>query len=45
MTSGTKPSLAGSVAVVTGGSRGIGYGIATALAKLGANLVITAKNA
>lgn len=45
MTSGTKPSLAGSVAVVTGGSRGIGYGIATALAKLGANVVITAKNA
>ena len=45
MTSGTKPCLTGSVAVVTGSSRGIGYGIATALAKLGANVVITAKNA
>jgi 3-oxoacyl-[acyl-carrier protein] reductase len=38
-------SLAGSVAVVTGGSRGIGYGIAAALARLGANVVITGRNA
>ena len=45
MTSDTKPSLAGSVAVVTGGSRGIGYGIATAIVKIGANDVITGKNA
>jgi 3-oxoacyl-[acyl-carrier protein] reductase len=44
MTSNTTPSLAESVALVTGGSRGIGYGIATALAKLGANVVITGKN-
>lgn len=41
----TTPSLTGSVAVVTGGSRGIGYGVATALANLGASVVITAKNA
>jgi 3-oxoacyl-[acyl-carrier protein] reductase len=41
----TRYSLAGSVAVVTGGSRGIGYGIATTLAKLGAYVVITGKNA
>ena len=45
MTLEAKPSVMGSVAVVTGGSRGIGYGIATALAKLGANVVITARNA
>src|SRR5215469_17799287 len=45
MTSEKQSSLSGSVAVVSGGSRGIGYGIATALAKLGANVVITAKNA
>lgn len=44
MASNETPSLAESVAVVTGGSRGIGYGIATALAKLGANVVITGKN-
>ena len=45
MTSETKLSLTGSVAVVTGGSRGIGYGIAAALATLGADVVITGKNA
>jgi len=45
MTVEAKPSVMGSVAVVTGGSRGIGYGIATALAKLGAHVVITARNA
>src|SRR5215831_4386 len=45
MTVEAKPSVMGSVAVVTGGSRGIGYGIATALAKLGARVVITARNA
>jgi len=45
MTSGTAQTLTGSTAVVTGGGRGIGYGIATALARLGANLVITGRNA
>jgi 3-oxoacyl-[acyl-carrier protein] reductase len=45
VTSDPNPALAGSVALVTGGSRGIGYGIATALAKLGANVVITGRNA
>ena len=39
------PSLTDSVAVVTGGSRGIGYGVAAALADLGASVVITARNA
>jgi len=38
-------SLNGSVALVTGGSRGIGYGIAATLTTLGANVVITGKNA
>jgi len=45
LTANASLPLACSVAVVTGGSRGIGYGIATALAKLGANVVITGKNA
>ncbi len=45
MSSDSKRALSGSVAVVTGGSRGIGYGIATALAKLGANIVITGRDA
>ena len=45
MTANAVLPLARTVAVVTGGSRGIGYGIATALAKLGANVVITGKNA
>ena len=45
MTSDIRPSLGGSVALVTGGSRGIGFGIATALTKLGANVVITGRNA
>jgi 3-oxoacyl-[acyl-carrier protein] reductase len=44
MSSQVNPSLTASVAVVTGGSRGIGYGIATSLAKLGATVVITGKN-
>src|SRR5271165_4101631 len=38
------PALLGSVAVVTGGGRGIGYGIATVLADMGATLVITGRD-
>jgi NAD(P)-dependent dehydrogenase (short-subunit alcohol dehydrogenase family) len=41
MTFDPNPALLGSVAVVTGGGRGIGYGIATVLADMGATLVIT----
>jgi 3-oxoacyl-[acyl-carrier protein] reductase len=44
MTSHPTPSLSGSVAVVTGGSRGIGYAIAATLVQMGANVVITARN-
>jgi NAD(P)-dependent dehydrogenase (short-subunit alcohol dehydrogenase family) len=44
MRSVSTPSMTGSVAVVTGGSRGIGYGIAVVLAKMGAVVVITARN-
>ncbi len=45
MPSDSKLALSGSVAVVTGGGRGIGYGVATALAKLGAIVVITGRDA
>lgn len=38
-------SFAGKVVVVTGGSRGIGLGIATGFAKLNADVVICSKNA
>src|SRR5271157_5568756 len=38
------PSLQGSVAVVTGGSRGIGYSVAAALGSLGASVVITGRS-
>ena len=35
--------LDGKVAIITGGGRGIGYGISTAFAKEGANLVLTGR--
>src|SRR5688572_10625579 len=38
-------SLEGKVAIVTGGSRGIGKGIAAALASAGAQVMITSRNA
>jgi 3-oxoacyl-[acyl-carrier protein] reductase len=44
MQSAKAPALSGSVAVVTGGSRGIGFAIATALADLGATVVITGRD-
>ena len=37
--------LAGKVVIVTGGTMGIGFGMATRLAKYGANIVITSRNA
>lgn len=37
-------NLTGGVAIVTGGSRGIGYGIATALAQAGANIGVVSRH-
>lgn len=46
MTSVFRPDLyAGSVAVITGGGSGIGYGIATLLHSLGATVVLASRNA
>jgi len=45
MPSPSSGPLSGQVSVVTGGSRGIGYGIAAALAHLGASVVITGRDA
>lgn len=36
-------SLKGKTAIVTGGYRGVGFGVATALAQAGANVVLTAR--
>ena len=44
MPSALTTPLAGLVAVVTGGNRGIGFGIATTLANLGARVVITGRD-
>lgn len=44
MESGPTSTLSGSVAVVTGGGRGIGLGIAAALAGRGATVVITGRD-
>ncbi len=43
--SGSQLRLSGKVAVVTGGSRGIGYAVARALAAEGCNVVIAARDA
>ena len=40
----TTSAISGSVAVVTGGSRGIGLGIATALGDMGATVIITGRD-
>ena len=37
-------SLKDKVVIITGGGRGIGYGLSTAFAKAGAKLVITGRN-
>ena len=37
-------TLQNKVAIITGGGRGIGFGLAKAFAKAGANLVITGRN-
>ncbi|MCL1828939.1 MAG: glucose 1-dehydrogenase [Oscillospiraceae bacterium] len=37
--------LSGKTAIITGGSKGIGYGIAATFARFGANVVITARTA
>ena len=44
-TSPTLPKLANSVAIVSGGGRGIGLAVAKTLSRLGAQIVITGRNA
>jgi len=44
MPSTSFPTLAGSIAVVTGGSRGIGFGIAAALSELGSTVIVTGRD-
>ena len=44
MPSTSFPTPAGSIAVVTGGSRGIGFGIAAALTELGSTVIVTGRD-
>ncbi len=44
MESSSTPALSGSVAIVTGGTRGIGFAIAATLSEMGASVVITGRD-